>query len=360
MTAGTGSALGYNRPMPKAETAKIPPVTLVIEWENAIDVGDKWTHAAMAGLERELERSAPLMTAKPKITYLYDKNAVAADEIERTLAAVAPRIRKLADLEILPTDGLTYYKLKNFGIARSTTDLTVMLDSDAAPQPGWLENLLKPFADAQIQAVGGFTVLGHEDLLSKTMALSWIFNLPEERTKTVKRHKIHANNCAVRTDFFREHPFPDLPAFKKQCGFWLRDLDAQGYGYLRTADAMTVHAPHPGYGFLVWRAWTMGLDRDYQAFQTVSPSRFRRIGHAFTFFGKKVGKSWSRIWTKGAAVDLPVWQRPFAMAIALGFYGIGLVGELKSALTRDFEPLPKPRPRSAKTAARRKPARASA
>jgi hypothetical protein len=42
--------------MAKAKTkapspAKLPPVTIVIEWENAIDVEDKWTRAAMSALE---------------------------------------------------------------------------------------------------------------------------------------------------------------------------------------------------------------------------------------------------------------------------------------------------------------------
>lgn len=331
----------------RSTNSKLPPVTIVIEWENAIDVEDKWTSAAMSALERELAAVAPKMAEKPHVMYLYDKAAVPAGTIERALDAIAPRLRDLADLEILPTAGLTYYKLKNFGISRSTTGISVMLDSDAAPEPGWLENLLKPFADPEIMAVGGFTVLGYEDFLSKTFALSWIFNLADERAKTVKRHKIHANNCAVRTDFFRSNPFPDLPVFKKQCGFWLRDLSARGHKFVRTADAMTIHAPHPGYKFLVWRAWTMGLDRDYQAFQTATRSRPGRVGHAFSFFGKKVGKSWGRIWTRGAAVELPVWQRPAAMMVTLGFYGIGLAGELKSAVSRDFAPLEKPRPRPA-------------
>jgi hypothetical protein len=324
----------------------LPAVTIVIEWENAIDVEDKWTSAAMAALERELAAVAPKMAEKPRVTYLYDKSAVPAGTIERALETMAPRLRDLADLEILPTEGLTYYKLKNFGISRATTDISVMLDSDAAPQPGWLENLLEPFSDPEIVAVGGFTVLGYEDFLSKTFALSWIFNLADERSKTVKRHKIHANNCAVRTDFFRANPFPDLPAFKKQCGFWLRDLSARGHKFVRTADAMTIHAPHPGYRFLVWRAWTMGLDRDYQAFQTATRSRPGRVGHAFSFFGKKVGKSWSRIWLRGGAVDLPLWQRPAAMLVTFGFYGIGLAGELKSAVSRDFAPLEGPRPQA--------------
>ena len=155
----------------------------------------------------------------------------------------------------------------------------------------------------------------------------------------MKRQKIHANNCAVRTAWFNQHPFPDMPAFKKQCGFWIRDFTARGFKFTRTAEAMTVHAPHPGYKFLAWRAWTMGLDRDYQAFQTGTRSRVGRFGYAFEFFGGKVGKSWGRIIAKGGQVDLPVWQRPAAMGIALGFYGVSLVAEIGSSLTRRFEPV---------------------
>jgi hypothetical protein len=104
---------------------------------------------------------------------------------------------------------------------------------------------------------------------------------------------------------------------------------------------MTIHAPHPGYRFLAWRAWTTGLDRDFQGFQTVSRSRFRRLGYAFQYFAKKVRRSWSNIVKKGSKVDLPVWQRPAAMVISLGFFLVAFVAQITSALTRDFEPLPK-------------------
>jgi hypothetical protein len=343
---------------PKARSsnsaAALPAVTIVIEWENAIDVEDKWTGVAMAALEREIAEVAPRMSEKPRIMYLYNKNAVDPDIIDRTFANVAPRLREIADVEVIPTDGLTYYKLKNYGISRAKTDISIMLDSDAAPQPGWLKGLLAPFADPEIMAVAGFTYLGHEDLLSRTMALSWIFDLPDEGKKTERRHKMHPNNAAVRTDFFRENPFPDLPVFKKQCGFWLRDITGRGYGFVRTQDAQTIHAPHSGFRFVTWRAWTKGTDRDYQLFQTKARSRLGRIAHAAAYSGGHLGNAWWRILSKGKKVDLPVWQRPAAMVIALGFYGVTFAGALTSALTRSFEPLPKsdkPRakPRSRKT-----------
>lgn len=320
--------------------ADLPAVTLVIEWENAIDVADEWTRRAMSALEREMEAVAPRMPAKPRIMYLYDPNAVASDAIAKTLEQTAPKLGTIADVEIVPTPGLTYYKLKNFGIGRSTTDLTVMVDSDAAPQPGWLENLLRPLADPKIMVVGGFTVLGHEDFLSRTMALAWVFNLAHEREKTAKRQKIHVNNCAVRTDFFRSHPFPDLPSFKKQCVFWLRGITAEGHQFVRTADAQVIHAPHPGVKFLAWRAWTGGMDSDYLGYQTVTRSRLGRFGYAFKYFVRKLGRSWRNILRQGGKVGLPAWQRPFSMLVTLAFYFVTLIGQLWSVATRDFEPLP--------------------
>jgi hypothetical protein len=340
MSSGACDFLGF-LPMNKTEdiAASFPPFTVIIEWENAIDVEDHWTKRAMVAFEEELARCRNRLTGKPKVMYIYDETAVDKATIPDFIDQVSPKLRELADIELVPTPGLSYYKLKNFGVKQAKTDIVILLDSDAGPQPGWLDGLLAPFKDNEVMAVGGFTVLGHEDLISKTMALSWIFNLPSERTETLKRQKIHANNSAFRTQFFRDNPFPDLPAFKKQCGFWLRDIDSRGHKWVRTADAMTLHAPHPGVKFLAWRAWTAGLDRDFQAYHTIVPSRLGRIGYAFYFWAKKLRRSWSRILFKGGEVNLPVWQRPAAMLVSFAYFTVLFTAELGSALTRSFEPL---------------------
>lgn len=319
----------------------IPPVTFIVEWENAIDVEDAWTAKAMAAFQAELERCSNRFSEKPRIMYLYDKNAVQESTIRNVIDEVAPKLGELADLELVATPGLTYYKLKNYGVSQAKTDLVVMVDSDAGPQPGWLDGILKPFQDDKVMAVGGFTVLGWEDLISKTMALSWIFNLPSERKETLKRSKIHANNCAFRTAFFRNNPFPEIKgSFKKSCGFWLRDITRRGFKWVRTADAMTIHAPHPGPAFLTWRAWTTGLDRDVQCYYTVTSNRIGRFFYAFYFWLNKLGRAWSRIWLKGSEVELPIWQRPVAMLYSLAFFTVMLAGELYSSVTRSFAPLP--------------------
>jgi len=321
--------------------SQLPPVTIVIEWENAIDVEDKWTRRAMSAFEAELDRCAPLSPVKPRVLYLYDSNAVGEEVIRSSIAATAPRLPELADIEMVAAPGLTYYQLKNRGAALAKTDIVIMLDSDAGPLPGWLPAIVAPLSDPSVQAVGGFTMLGYEDLLSRTMALSWIFDLNSEIEKTAKRRKIHANNCAFRTSFLRANPYPELPSFKKACGFWLRDIESRNIRWARAADARTLHAPHPGGSFIMWRAWTTGTDRDFQVSQTVTGSRLGRIAYSFYFAPKKIGRSWWRIWTKGGEVELPVWQRPAAMLISLGFFSVAFAGEVFSASTRSFAPLPR-------------------
>ena len=145
-----------------------------------------------------------------------------------------------------------------------------------------------------------------------------IFDLAEER-KDGRPAQIHANNCAVRTEFFRANPFPD-PAFKKQCGFRLRDPSARGYQYLRTAEARTVHAPHPdtkpwcgAHGPPAWTAIS-------KAFIPCRGHGWAGFG-AFRYFGRVVQHH-----QQGTKADLPVWQRPAAMAISLGFFSIALAG----------------------------------
>ena len=319
----------------------LPPLTFVIEWENAIDIEAEWAQEAMRAFEAELTRCKERFREKPCVFYLYDERMVDESTINDLIAHVAPGLPYLTDLELVATVDLSYYQLKNFGISRARTEFSVMLDSDAAPQPGWIDGILAPFADPEISAVGGFTVLGCNDLLSKVMALIWLFNLPSESVETVKRRKIHVNNCAVRTAFFRQHPFPELPgAFKKQCGFWLREIDRLGFKWVRTADAMVVHAPHPRISFVAWRAWKMGMDGDFQMFHLVSRSRLRRLGSAFVLPNKKNLRAWNRIWTKGREVDLPVYQRPLAILLSLCFYSSMLAGQLGSALFRSFQDLP--------------------
>ncbi|HKG74701.1 MAG TPA: hypothetical protein VKA79_10700, partial [Aestuariivirgaceae bacterium] len=62
-------------------TPSLPAVTIVVEWENAIDVEDKWTQRAMLAFQEELRRCAPRFKQRPRVMYLYDKNSVSEQSI---------------------------------------------------------------------------------------------------------------------------------------------------------------------------------------------------------------------------------------------------------------------------------------
>lgn len=314
----------------------LPTCTILIEWENAIDVHDEWAARAVAGLANELAATASQLRQRPVVSYLFDRAAVDGEFIRRTILQAAPTLYDHANVELVATEGLTYYELKNLGAERANTEVSIFLDSDAAPQPGWLRNMLQPFNQPSVMAVGGITVLAAVDFFSRTLALTWIFGLYEERHATAARWGIYANNTAVRTRFFQGRPFPKLGTFKYSCVFWLRSILADGHRYVRVPDALTIHAPHPNYRFLLWRAWVTGQDRDFYVSNTRRASRLGRLGRAWGFFFTRTARAWWRIIWKGRLVKLPLWQAPAAMAVAFAYSITLLAGQVSSVVSRRF------------------------
>lgn len=332
-------------PAPSVETEKLPPLTLLIEWENAQDAAEQWVRNAVVGLQDELQRNHNNFDQLPTVLYLFDNKAVSQADIESFIARCAPRLPELCTLKFVPTDGLTYYNLKNYGSGLVGTDIMVLLDSDTAPQPGWLRELVTPLLkDPDLMAVGGTTVLGFNNLVSRTMALSWNFPLRSERRAISRSRHIHANNLAVRTEFFRSNPFPKLPTFRKQCTFWIRDVRQRGIKWARALDAVTIHAPQRDVPYLAWRAWRAGLDYDMQLGLIHGPGRFQRLGRATTLWLKKTGRTSWRILTKHAEVGMPWWQIPGALVLGDGYYLIHYLAQIWSVIAHSQAELASYRP----------------
>ena len=306
-------------------------ITIAIEWENPRDVGTYWIDRAIAALEAEIARERASAPGTPTVLYLYDANVIDPESIRHALARSAPKLESMTDLRLIATEGLTYYQLKNRAAELATTPFIALVDSDASPRPGWLRGLLRPFADPKTMAVAGVTSVATRDLLSRTLALVWIFDLPSEHARARGQKRLHANNFAVRSGFFRENPFPNTIAFKKQCGIWVADIVDRGYGFERTPEALALHAPHAGFVFLLWRAVQSGLDRDAKA-MLEGRGRFSRIAYAAWVFVKKNARSTRRILKHHREVELPVWQIPFALAIAWTYYSTLAGTQMVSAL----------------------------
>jgi len=306
-------------------------ITIAIEWDNPLDVGTHWTDRALVALDAEIAREQTTAPGRPTVLYLFDAKSVDPDAIRRGLARAAPGLERRAQVRLVPTDGLAYYQLKNRGAELAKTEFTILLDSDASPQPGWIRGLIEPFADPSLMAVSGVTSLEPLDLIARTMAMVWIFDLPSEHPRSRGRVQMHANNFAVRTRFFQENPFPNTAAFKKQCGLWLADVVARGHGFLRTPDALVLHAPHSGFAFILWRAVQAGLDRDAKA-KLEGAGRGARIGYAMRVFLKKNWRAARRILAHFREVGLPAWQIPFSLAVGWSYYSTLAGAQLVSAV----------------------------
>jgi hypothetical protein len=94
--------------------------------------------------------------------YLYDKNVVDPAAIRNVMARAAPRIRpggaETGDARL----SHTVEEFRDRPLDHRNLDHA---RQRCVSQPGWLEGILKPFAE--IMAVGGFTVLGYDDLCRK-------------------------------------------------------------------------------------------------------------------------------------------------------------------------------------------------
>lgn len=303
-------------------------VTIAIEWENASDVQASWIEASARALAAALpDEASSDPTQKPTLLYLFDENQATASSVRSSLERAAPELFERACVRLVATEGLAYYELKNRGGALAETPFLVLLDSDMLPDPDWLGAILAPFSNPGTSAVSGVTALATRDLVSRTMALVWIFDLPSEHEDSRDRAMIHANNCAFRTDFFQQNPFPNTPAFKKQCGLWLADILQRGFGFVRTPDARCLHAPHSGLRFALWRGFQSGLDRDAKA-RLEGRGRLDRLGYAIRICIKKIVRSTQRVIGLRQEVRMPLREIPAAIAVAWAYYLVLAAGQI--------------------------------
>lgn len=308
-----------------------PRATLVIEWENALDAQNTWVRLALTRLEAEIERIAE-REAPPPVLFVYDQDKASEDAIRALLAEVAPRLLASGLVQLVPNPGLTYYELKNFGARLADSPVVLLADSDTGPLPGWYDAMLRAFDDPEVVAVGGMTLPGVDTLMSRIFALTWFHLLPHEGAKVERKQHVHANNMGVRRDFFLQHPFPALAAFKQGQTVWQQDLRRAGFKIPVTAEAQVVHAPPTEFGYWTKRAWQEGGDRDFTIARRYGTSRILRFLLAPAATARGAGRSLGRIVAQGRHVSLPFWAYPFAMGVALSYQLCAFGGQLASVV----------------------------
>jgi hypothetical protein len=250
-------------------------VSVVIEWDNVrlseLDRARRML-AALAGQAAEV-RTAPEWASPAEATFLagvalpvealvtFDSTEFTEEELRRVVETCLPLDRAGITLQFVPVPGGRYYALKNAGATRSAGDLVVFLDSDAVPEPGWLQGLLAGFADADRKVIGGNTYLEPEGTYGKTFALTWFFPRRSPDGPLEPAQYFLANNVAFRRATFLPAGFDLEEGLSKgACRRLGRRLLGTGVQIYRAPRARCGHPPPNGARHFVERAIAQGRD----------------------------------------------------------------------------------------------------
>jgi hypothetical protein len=305
-----------------------PSLSIVVEWENARLAEAERPLAMLAELARQLDELAVPSPRPVEIVLLHNPEAVDGAAIEAMIDHARPRDRWAASFRLLASADRTYYEQKNFGVASTSGDIVLLLDSDVVPEPGWLQKLLAAFDDPAVAVVCGSTYIELASLYDRAVALFWLFPLRPEGERMEEAKSFYANNVAFRRAVIAANPFPDLPTFRGQCRMLSERLRTQGIRILRHTGARVSHPPPNGWRHFVNRALCEGHDeavRDRERGRSL-------VGRGMRDFWRRMRYATGRVVTDRRAVGLSPLGAFGAWSVALGYYALKLTGRLLTAL----------------------------
>ena len=325
-------------PVP-GQMVSYPSISVVIEWENARLGRGNNTVAMLRELRAQLLELGPQLQARPEIIFVHEPAKVKRTLIEDTAGAVFSPDTANATIEIVPGEGLRYYEMKNLGAEHATGDILVFLDSDVVPEPGWLCNLLAPFAEPAVGAVAGNTYVPPTTVYSQAFALCWMFPLRAEDGPLqdwsprlrgdVKVQSgdmpLFANNIAFRRTVFLASKFADAELFRWHTGPLLRSLAAQGYGVLHNPQARMRHPPPPNFKYFISRALCEGHDVYLMSYGT-DGRRESLLRCAYWYYAKSLTSAAREIRGTGKGLGLGPVSGVGAFLVAVSFASVALVG----------------------------------
>lgn len=251
----------------------LPAPSIVVEWETGQECGGGRAGACLAELNRQMWERQSAFAAPPELILVYDPLEAERSAVEAAAASAGADRGWPGRLEIVAAPRrLDYYQKKNFGFALASGEIVLFVDSDLAPEPGWLSALTAPFADPAKSVVVGRTHFETGTLYDRAMALFWIFDerIAQDRLRPTRR--LVSNNIAFRRPLFAALPFPDRATYRGQCSELGARLNALGIVLYEATAARAAHPSPAGIKAFVRRAWRAGRDgRHYAVLDGAEP-----------------------------------------------------------------------------------------
>jgi len=289
-----------------------PDVSIVVEWENSLRGGAQRADAALMRLAEEANASP----RRIEVLVCHDEDT--PPSVPTPAAGGAPSWRTVR----VPDS--RYYEQKNHGAREAAGGILVFLDSDAIPEPGWLEALLAPFADPEIAVVAGQAHIQADSVYSKAFALWWFFPLRASTESLQPTRDFFANNVAFRRPTFLAHPFiPIRDTSRGACLGLAANLHLAGITIWRASAARVSHPSPRGWRHFMLRALAQGRDRlpRERGWRATVAGSVARLAH-------HIADGFARTLRNRRHVGLPLAGVPAAMALCCAYYSLYFAGEL--------------------------------
>lgn len=305
-----------------------PSFSFIIEWDNAriSEVGR--ARQMLKALQEQVIAHQPRPALPPQIVILYDKRRIDPAIIHQILAETIDPKAWDATIQVVPTDGLGYYQLKNHGVPQTDREIVVFLDSDVIPEPGWFDAMMSAIENPEVDIVSGNTYVMPDTFYAKAFHLFWFFELRSKQARLYEHGSFYANNIAFKRPILERYPYPDLESFRGQCVILCDRMKKEGVRIYRHDGARVSHPPPNGFEHFYRRAICEGHDE-------VMLQRAKRMGRLLSGpigstmrFWKSVKKTFQRAVRCRHDVNLSVLGAAGAVLLGIVYYVLKLFGEV--------------------------------
>jgi glycosyl transferase family 2 len=298
-----------------------PYLSVIVELDNVRHGEGPRARIMFARLLEQI-RQIPELHGRVEILIPYDQRGVDRPEIESVVGPLTGHDG--LSLELVPTDGLRYYQLKNEGGRRARGELILFVDSDVLPEETWLRRLLDSFTDPEREVVAANSYVDRDTFYAKTFALGWYFPARLPDGPLIEQPTTYVNTIAMRRHIFEKHPFPeDVTLYMDQGLIWAQGVNRNGIRTFLNPGARVAHPPP----HFLRSAFINGYDL---AMRTPQPGESKLGSFRRTYWGfrENLREASGRIRRGYREVGLSRTAVPFALALAGTYWMLWGVAEL--------------------------------